>query len=215
MLKLNAMKYKVGSLVALRDRSGMFTVVNYDGSEHQLIVRSSVSGDIVRTTEENVAAASDDALNKIREEILADAPVFEDDNRPVSPYTDEEILYATGRQEIFDKLIAGVISLEETKTLLGLKTTMVRKLKNEYLIIGDWSVFVSGKPGPKKGGTKFPLEIEELIITVAASDYTGPGANEERVIDSIISLCGRKVASFVTLEQVTISVTPTPCRSVF
>lgn len=194
MLKLNAMKYKVGSLVALRDRSGMFTVVNYDGSEHQLIVRSSVSGDIVRTTEENVAAASDDALNKIREEILADAPVFEDDNRPVSPYTDEEILYATGRQEIFDKLIAGVISLEETKTLLGLKTTMVRKLKNKYLIIGDWSVFVSGKPGPKKGGTKFPLEIEELIITVAASDYTGPGANEERVIDSIISLCGRKVA---------------------
>lgn len=183
------MKYKPDSLVVLRDRPGLFMIIGYDDSTRLLIIKSSVDGEINQTSEENIAVASEPILNKIREEILAGTPTIEGDVRPVSPYTNEEILFAKGRQTIFDEWIKGIIGLEDVKAKLELGTTMVRRLKDKYLLYGGWEVFVPGKSGRKKGETKFPPVIEGLIQSVAKEEYTGPGANEELVIDTIESIC--------------------------
>lgn len=185
------MKYKPNTLVALRDRPGMFMVQKFDALKNVLIVMNSATGNVVETFEENVATASEEALNKLRDETLAALPVFEGDVVDESPYTAAEIVFAKNRQEVFDEWMAGRKGVEYVKAELEIEISMIRRLKDKYIVIGDWRAFVPGKSGRKKGDTKFSTYVEELIVSTADAEYTGPGANEERVIDSIISTLGR------------------------
>lgn len=196
------MKYRPESLVALRDRPGIFIVKSFDAMKNFLVVVNSITGENVETSEGNIAVASDESLSKFRDETLAAAPVVEDSVVIELPYTEDEKSLALERQAVFDEWMSGKQGIEYVKKQLKIEATMIRRLRDRYIIIGDWTAFVPGKPGRKKGSTKFSPYVEEYIISTAEADYTGPGANEERVIDSIISALGKANApSRATLRR--------------
>lgn len=181
------MKYDPGNLVFLRNSPGMFTVVNYDSAKNRVYLKGSLP-ELVEEPEENVIWVSDDSVEDIRSRAISNAPIIEGDIRSVSPYTPEEIEFAKSREHIMARLINDEITFEETKVLMGLGSTMVRKLRNAYLVHKTWTTFVPKRSGRTKGETQFPTVVEELIQEIA-KDYTGPGANEQQVIDTIISIC--------------------------
>lgn len=185
------MKYEPGNLVFLRNSPGVFTIVDYDSAKNRVYLRGSLP-ELIEVAEDNVVWISDDSVEDIRGRAISDAPIVEGDIRSVSPYTPQEIEFAKSREHIMVRFISDEITLEEAKVLMGLGSTMVRKLRNAYLVHKSWTTFVPKKSGRTKGETQFPTVVEELIQEIA-KDYTGPGANEQRVIDTIISICNDKV----------------------
>ncbi|VVO74789.1 hypothetical protein [Pseudomonas fluorescens] len=185
------MKYDPGNVVFLRNSPGMFTVVDYDSAKNRVCLKGSLP-ELIEEPEENVVLVSDDSFEDIRGRAISNAPIIEGDIRSVSPYTPEEIEFAKSREYIMVRFISDEITLEETKVLMGLGSTMVRKLRNAYLVHKSWTTFVPKRSGRTKGETQFPTVVEELIQEIA-KDYTGPGANEQQVIDTIITICHDKI----------------------
>ncbi|CEL29235.1 hypothetical protein [Pseudomonas fluorescens] len=185
------MKYDPGNLVFLRNSPGVFTVESYDSAKNRVRLKGSLPG-LIEEPEENVVRVSDDGVEDIRCRAISNSLILEGDIRPVSPFTPEETEFAKSREVLMIRLIEEEITLDEAKVLMGLGATMVRKLRNEYLVHKSWTVFIRKKSGRPKGETQFSTVVEELIVELA-KDYTGPGANEQRVIDTIITICNDKV----------------------
>lgn len=200
---MKKMIYRKDGLYLLRDQSGAFLFEDYNPESDSVVMRSQATGARVETKDDNVMPFADCHMEKIRQEMLADTPVNAIESYDIRPWSDEAEQIARSRERIMIKFIEGDYSLEDAMAKFELKPVMIRKLRRKYLADRSWKIFLPGKSGRMKGDTRFASAVEETIVKYSV-DYTGPGANEERVIDSVIAEChgnGQRPPSRSTIRR--------------
>jgi transposase InsO family protein len=191
------MEFKVGEPVFSKDRSGLFTVTEYDVASDSYVVQASD-----RLTPPFLAPRgslekiNSEATDRIRVQTLADAEqrAKEDSEpKPASRYTPEQILVAKARERVIKPLHEADEVTKEDKlhamTALDVKLTILNELLAKYRRWPSWESLIPGKPGRRKGDTRFDKDIEDIIATAIVEDHTGPGGTVKAVINGVRARC--------------------------
>ncbi len=191
------MEFKVGEPVFSKDRSGLFTVTEYDVASDSYIVQASD-----RLTPPFLAPRgslekiNSEATDRMRVETLADAEQrakADSEPKPASRYTPEQILAAKARERVIKPLREAAEVTKEDKqqamTRLDIKSTVLNELLAKYRQWPSWESLIPGKPGRRKGDTRFDKDIEDIIATAIVEDHTGPGGTVKAVINGVRARC--------------------------
>ncbi len=191
------MEFKVGEPVFSKDRSGLFTVTEYDVASDSYIVQASD-----RLTPPFLAPRgslekiNSEATDRMRVETLADAEQrakADSEPKPASRYTPEQILAAKARERVIKPLHEAAEVTKEDKhhamTKLCIKLTVLNELLAKYRQWPSWESLIPGKPGRRKGDTRFDKDIEDIIATAIVEDHTGPGGTVKAVINGVRARC--------------------------
>jgi hypothetical protein len=191
------MEFKVGEPVFSKDRSGLFTVTEYDVASDSYIVQASD-----RLTPPFLAPRgslekiNSEATDRMRVETLADAEQrakADSEPKPASRYTPEQILAAKARERVIKPLHEAAEVTKEDKqqamTRLDIKSTVLNELLAKYRQWPSWESLIPGKPGRRKGDTCFEKDIEDIIATAIVEDHTGPGGTVKAVINGVRARC--------------------------
>lgn len=191
------MEFKVGEPVFSKDRSGLFTVTEYEVASDSYIVQASdrLTGPFL-APRGSLEKINSEATDRIRVQTLADAEqrAKEDSEpKPASRYTPEQILLAKARERVIKPLHEADEVTKEDKlhamTTLDVKLTILNELLAKYRQWPSWESLISGKPGRRKGDTRFDKDIEDIIATAIVEDHTGPGGTVKAVINGVRARC--------------------------
>lgn len=74
--------------------------------------------------------------------------------------------------------------------------TVLNDLLSRYRQWPEWESLVPGKPGRRKGETRFDQDVEDIMATASKEDVTGPGGTVQAAINGTQARCseGNKVA---------------------
>ncbi len=191
------MEFKVGEPVFSKDRSGLFTVTEYDVVSDSYIVQAAD-----RLTppflapRDSLEKINSEATDRIRVETLANAErrsKEDSEPKPASRYTPEQILVAKARERVIKPLHEAAEVTKEDKqdamTKLVIKLTVLNGLLAKYRQWPSWESLIPGKPGRRKGDTRFEKDIEDIIATAIVEDHTGPGGTVKAVINGVRARC--------------------------
>lgn len=191
------MEFKVGEPVFSKDRNGLFTVTEYDVASDSYIVQASdrLTGPFL-APRGSLEKINSEATDRIRVQTLADAEqrAKEDSEpKPASHYTPEQILLAKARERVIKPLHEAAEVTKEDKqhamTKLGVKLTILNELLARYRQWPSWESLIPGKPGRRKGDTRFDKDIEDIIATAIVEDHSGPGGTVKAVINGVRARC--------------------------
>ncbi|ELQ10434.1 integrase catalytic subunit [Pseudomonas syringae BRIP39023] len=109
----------------------------------------------------------------------------DDEVRPVSPYTPEQILVGTAREAVIKPLYLGQITKEQAEQKLSIGRTVLNDLLRRYREWQSWEALVPGVSGRRKGDTRLEDEVEEILAKAIDEDYKGPGASVVAVLNRV------------------------------
>lgn len=124
--------------------------------------------------------------------------------RPVSPYTPEQIFVGKAREEVIKPLYLGETTKEAAEQKLVLGRTVVNDLLRRYREWQSWEALVPGVSGRRKGDTQLDEDVEEILARAIDEDYKGPGATVVAVINRVRWECNdisKKPPSASTIER--------------
>lgn len=187
------MEFKVGEPVFSKDRSGLFTVTEYDVASDSYIIQASdrLTGPFL-APRGSLEKINSEATDRIRAQTLADAEqrAKEDSElKPASRYTPEQVLVANARERVIKPLHEAEKVTKEDKqhamTKLDIKLTILNELLAKYRRWPTWESLIPGKPGRRKGDTRFDKDTEDIIATAIEEDHIGPGATGKATINGV------------------------------
>ncbi|WP_339473708.1 integrase [Pseudomonas fluorescens] len=188
------MDYVVGESVFLKERDGIFTVLDFDVETDSYLIQS--SGKIEppwKAHRDSLLKISSDISERIRAEVIAhdtQQHLLAEVSKPVSRYDDDQILTARMRERIIKPLYETEKAEKITKTdkewamtELKVKLTVLNDLLARYRKWPNWESLVPGKPGRRKGATRFSQEVEDVMVIASQEDPVGPGGTVQAMVN--------------------------------
>lgn len=182
------MEFSIGEAVFVDGLEGIYLI---DGDVPERgCYRVKLSGLPVPSIEvpkSKVHKISTKAVEQIRAASDVGVENAEPDNevRPVSPYTPEQILVGTAREAVIKPLYLGQITKEQAEQKLSIGRTVLNDLLRRYREWQSWEALVPGVSGRRKGDTRLEDEVEEILAKAIDEDYKGPGASVVAVLNRV------------------------------
>ena len=210
------MDYVVGESVLLKERSGFFTVLDFDTGDNSFVIQP--SGKLEppsKVHRDSLLKISSDITERIRGEVLANIEqqrLEAEEPKLVSRYTDDQILTAKVRARVIRPLYEAEkagnritkAGKEQAMELLGIKMTVLNDLLSRFRKWPSWESLVPGKPGRRKGETRFDQDVENIMATASKEDVTGPGGTVQAAINGTQGRClegNKKAPSASTIRR--------------
>lgn len=209
-------EFVVGESVLLKDRPGVHTAIEYCPETDKYVVQiQDKSAAPVEVAWDVLLKVTDDILERIRQEVLVGVEqqrLKDEEPKPVSRYTDDQVLIARRRARIIEPLYeiertGGKITKpdkERAMAKLEIKMTVLNDLLARYRKWSSWESLVPGKSGRRKGETRFDQDVEDIMATASREDVKGPGGTVQAAINGVQARClenNKKPPSSATIRR--------------
>ncbi len=195
---LTAMEFSVGENVFLKERSGIFSVLDFDPQDNSYLLQSADKVEApFKAHRDSFIKLSADITERLRAEVLAyetEQAAKAEESKPASRYDDDQVLVARARERVIKPLCELEKITKSDKALakeqLGIGDTVLNDLIARYRKWPSWESLVPGKPGRRKGQTQFSEEDEALMARLAAETPLGTSGNLQAVVNSTLAEFG-------------------------
>lgn len=192
------MEFSVGETVFLKERSGIFAVLDFDPENNCYLLQSADKVEApFKAHRDSFIKLSEDITERLRTEALAyetAQAAKAEEPKPASRYDADQILIARTRERVIkplcelDKITKADKAL--AKEQLGIGDTVLNDLIARYRKWASWESLVPGKPGRRKGQTQFSEKDEALMARLAAEVPLGTSGNLQAVVNSTLAEFG-------------------------
>lgn len=196
------MDFVVGESVILKELSGIFTVLDFDPEANLVVVQQSGSlKPPFKIHRDSLLKIPSEISERIRGEVLSDVEqqrLEAEKPKPACRYTDDQVLTAKARVRVIEPLYEieknegrKITGLEKAQAMesLGIKMTVLNDLLSKFRQWPDWESLVPGKPGRRKGETRFDQDVEDIMAAASKEDVTGPGGTVQAAINGARARC--------------------------
>lgn len=201
------MNFLKGEAVFIEGKDGIYLIDAYVPQRDCYRVKiSGLPDPPTEVPRSKVKKITTDAVEQIRvaSDVCVEDAKPDNEIRPVSPYTPEQIIVGKAREEVIKPLYLGDITKEEAERKLGLGRTVVNDLLRRYREWQSWEALVPGVSGRRKGDTQLEDEVENILAIAIDEAYKGPGASVVAVLNRVRWECekiSKKPPSASTVER--------------